>query len=417
MAGAFRLAPLRHRSFRRLFLSQLVSSVGDSFNLVALPFVVLSTGHSIAAVGTVFAARSFTQVLFTALGGIVADRLTLIPIMQVTDWIRATTQVVAGLLVLTGQATIWELAALFAVYGAASAFFFPASRAVLPTVIELDLMQPANALSSVMFSLSGLVGPLLAGALLIVVSPAFALLVDSASFVLSGLLITGLGVRREASTRSASLREDARLGLEVVRRTRWLLVGLVHAAVFQVLVIGALTVLGPALALDQYDGARSWAVLLAATGAGGLLGGALAYRGLPSRPLLVVYSVLLATVGPVFIAMGVRAPFFLVLVLMALYGGGLTMADTIWHTTLQSFVPRHALGRVAALDVMVSTALRPVGLALIGPLGLWLGLRPTLVGVGITVSLVTAVVLASRAVRTMLAANAPTDAGLAAQPS
>ena len=129
-----RRGALRHPAFRLLFLGQAVSSLGDRLVPVALAFAVLDLTGSVTDLGIVLAAQTVPLVVFVLLGGVWADRLPRQRVMLGSDAVRALAQGASALLLLEGRAHVWQLAVLQAVYGAAEAFFGPASTAVVPQI-------------------------------------------------------------------------------------------------------------------------------------------------------------------------------------------------------------------------------------------------------------------------------------------
>jgi hypothetical protein len=138
-------------------------------------------------------------------------------------------------------------------------------------------------------------------------------------------------------------------------------------------------VFGPAIARSSLGGPAAWALIVAVFNAGALAGGVLALRVRPRRPLLVNAVFLGASVPSlVLLAYAVPAPILAASELVA--GAALGFADTLWETTLQQEIPPHARSRVAAYDWFGSTALRPLGLAVAGPIAAAVGAKATLLG-------------------------------------
>jgi MFS family permease len=119
------LAPLRHRPFRLLFAGRLASLAGSAVAPIALAFAVLEIGGSPTDLGIVLAVGAVPQIALFLFGGVVADRLPRNFVMVGSDVVSAAAQSVVAVLVLTGEAEVWHLAALNGVRGAATAFFFP----------------------------------------------------------------------------------------------------------------------------------------------------------------------------------------------------------------------------------------------------------------------------------------------------
>src|SRR5436190_17806825 len=103
---------LGQRDFRFLFLGRTTSFVGNAFANVALAFAVLDLTGSKADLGLVLAARSLPVIVFLLVGGIWADRLPRHRVMVVSNIVSGLSQGVIAVLLLTGQAEVWQLAAL-----------------------------------------------------------------------------------------------------------------------------------------------------------------------------------------------------------------------------------------------------------------------------------------------------------------
>jgi MFS family permease len=121
--GRLRLGVLEEREFRLLFTGQVVSQLGDSMTPVALAFAVLDLTGRAADLGYVIAARSVPLVGFLLIGGVIADRLPRRFVMIGADLVRLVTQSTTAALLISGHARIWQIAALQALHGAATAFF------------------------------------------------------------------------------------------------------------------------------------------------------------------------------------------------------------------------------------------------------------------------------------------------------
>src|SRR5437773_11376133 len=132
MIDRLRAGPLGQREFRFLFLGRTTSFVGNAFANVALAFAVLDLTGSKADLGFVLAARSIPQVLFLLVGGIWADRLPRHRVMVASNIVSGLSQGVIAVLLLTGQAEVWRLAALGASNGLRSACFFAAATGIVP---------------------------------------------------------------------------------------------------------------------------------------------------------------------------------------------------------------------------------------------------------------------------------------------
>jgi MFS family permease len=174
-------------NYRSLWLGEVVSLFGDWFNLIASAALISSLTSSGLAVGGLFVVRMLAPFLVSPLAGVVADRFNRKWVLILSDLTRAV--VVLGFLLVRDEQYAWLLYALTAVQLGISGFFFPARNAILPDIVSRRELGAANALSSAtwstMLAFGAALGGLVAGELGLY--PAF--LVDSASFLISAVLI------------------------------------------------------------------------------------------------------------------------------------------------------------------------------------------------------------------------------------
>jgi predicted MFS family arabinose efflux permease len=372
------VAALGERRFRLLFAGRAVSDLGDKLVPVALAFAVLELDSSASALGLVFAARMIPLVVLVLVGGVWADRLPRNLVMLTADGIRAVSQAVAAALLISGRAEVWHLMVLMAVYGAAQAFFDPASTGLVPETVSRPRLQQANGLLQLSRSTANVIGPAIGGVLVATAGPGWAFAVDSATFVVSAafLALLGLGrVAREARTRFvADLVEGWR---EFSSRT-WVWVSVTHFAFFHLLVLAPFWVLTPIVADDELGGAGAYATILSAMGAGAILGGVVALRVEPRRPLATAFVLILFEV-PVYLALAAAAPVALIASLAFVGAIAFNFANTLWNTILQANIPAHALSRVSSYDWLGSLVFLPAGYMLAGPAAEAFGVSETLV--------------------------------------
>jgi MFS family permease len=372
------LRPLGERAFRLQFAAQATSVVGDYMVPVALAFAVFSIDSSPSALGVVLAAYSASLVVFVPIGGVWADRLPRNRVMVVADLARFAAQGAAAGLLLAGVAEVWMLAALQVVVGAGTALFRPAVTGLTPQTVSAERLQQANALLSLTASLAGIAGPTIAGVIVATVGPGWALAADSATFVVSAAFLLRIGpLPPTAERRQRFLRELAD-GWREVRARTWVWVSIAGFMAFQLCVLSTVFVLGPVVANRSLGGAGDWAIVAAALGVGSLIGDLLALRFEPSRPL-VASRLATVAVAPLLVLLGFESPVLVLAIAAVAAGMAFTFPDTLWYTALQENVPPASLSRVSSYDWMGSSALRPLGYALVGPVAAGIGIRATFI--------------------------------------
>ncbi len=413
------LGALREPEFRKLFIGQAASIAGTMLTLVALPFAVLAIGGSATDIGLVEAAYILPMALMIVVGGVWSDRLPRRMVMLTADLVRAALQFLAAGLLLGDVATVWMLVVLQVGMGLCDAFFRPAYTGLVPQVVSSPRLQQANALQGLVQSGSITLGAATGGLLVAALGAGWAIGVDGLTFVVSAWFLWRLHPvpRASAATAGADMvatpgadavapagiaagegqapvpaagfLDDLRLGWREFTSHTWLWVMVSGASVFLFAVEAPLTVLGPIVARDAYDGARTWGFLAAAMGLGQIAGGFIALRWRPRRPFLVLALGMSVTALPLAM-LATTAPPWALFASAAGLGVVWGMFDPFWLTALQREVSPDMISRVSSYDYLGSLAFYPAGLALAGPVADLIGVSATLwiaAGVAVAVSL------------------------------
>lgn len=316
-----------------------------------------------ADVGLVLAATRVPLTLFVLVGGVVGDRLPRRRVMLASDALRFATQGVAAALLLTHNARLWHLLVLFAVSGAAQAFFNPAGIGLVPELVPAEVLQEANALMNFARNSSALAGQLLGGGLVAAVGAGAAFAIDSGSFVISAVALGFLSISGAVPTKLAGafLHELAE-GWGEFRSRTWLWVGTLHVALLNTFALVAFFALGPVVAQKSLGGAASWGFIGAGFAAGFIAGSTVAVLWRPRRPLVVAFAVIFFA-APQLALLAVAAPVVAVAAASFFGGAQASVWGALWTTTIQSEIPSTSLSRVAAYGSLV---LVPAGFAAIG---------------------------------------------------
>ena len=375
-----RLPALREPAFRNLFAGQALSRLGDRIAPVALAFGVIDSGGSAADLGLVVAAGTIPFALFALAAGVWGDRIPRRRVMIASDAVRAVVQVITGVLLITGNAEVWMLAALAAVYGTGDAFFWPAMNGLLPETIQSDRLQEANALLGGTQSASNILGPVIAGVVIAIADPGGAILLDAATFVASIVFLLRIApgaLGAGGGDEGEGFLEQLRGGWREVRSRTWVWTGLIALGAYHVIVLPSVFVLGPILAERELNGASSWAAIVAGFGVGSVLGQVLIYRVKFRRPLRASFvGFVVASSQAAIIGSGL--PVAAIAALEAVTGVAVSVAFTLWEMSLQQHIPSRALSRVSSYDFTASAGLMPIGLVLAGPIADGIGLHATL---------------------------------------
>jgi MFS family permease len=371
--------PLDDPAFRRLFAAEAVSMLGTGVAPVALVFAVLSISDA-AGVGLVLAARTIPEVVLLLGAGVVADRRSPRIVLMLADAARASTQGLTAVLLITGEAELWQLAALQAAYGAAEAFSGPARASLIADVVAPEKLQAANSLRAFAESVARIAGPAIAGILVVAVGAGWGLAVDAVSFAASALLLASLAVVSPPSRATRRMLADLRDGWRAFRSIDWLWRGVLTMSLWNA-AWAAYAVLGPVVAEE----ATVWAAVSTAYGIGAVAGGLLLVRVRPRRPGLL-FTVGLALGSAPAVALATGLPVAAAAAAAAVAGAGAVGFNATWQSVVQREVPRESLSRVTSYDLFGSFALGPVGFALGGLLAEPLGPSTALLLAGLAMA-------------------------------
>jgi MFS family permease len=397
---ADRLGVLGERNFRLFFTGYITSLVGSAMVPVALTFAVLDQGDGTAAVGYVLGAETVPLVALLLLGGVVADRVPRRASMLGADVARFASEALLAVLLLTGSAPLWIMMVLAAVLGIGQAFFNPAMTGLMPEMVSAERLQSANALRGVASSAGQVLGPGLAGIIVAAGGAGWAIAIDSATYAVSAACLLRLNIPRRPPARQSSALAQLAGGWREFRTHTWLWVIVAQYATFNALCFAPFMVLGAVTAHNRLGGAGSWGIILAALGAGSILGALLSMRLRPRRPLVT------ATLGTAVFALplaliAVPAATALTAIAAIAAGVGFSIFDTLWETTLQREIPREVLSRVSAYDWFGSVAFVPLGYLIAAPIASLLGIRITLFFAAAWVAGSCAIVLTIPAIRNL----------------
>jgi MFS family permease len=354
-------------NYRRYFAGQIVSLSGNWMQMVAEIWLVLELTGSGVAVGMTTALQFLPILLFGAWGGVLADRFPKRRVLMVTQAAMALPAL--GLLAVTalGVVTVWMVFALVFLRGTVNAVDNPTRQSFAIEMVGPERVVNAVSLNSVLVHSARLVGPALAGILIVTagVEPCFAL--NALSF---GGMIYALWRMNPAQLNPAppAVRERGavRAGLRYVRRTPELAVPLGLMALVGTFGLNFQVIL-PLLARFSFEGgASTYATLVAAMGAGSVIGAlATGAHGRTDGGLIAGAALafgVLALLAAAMPSLALEVP------VVALLGASAVTFAAAINSSLQLSVDPHMRGRVMALYSVVFLGSTPIG----GPLSGWL---------------------------------------------
>jgi len=384
---------LTYRDFRVLWMGAFTSSIGTWMQKVAQSWLVLTLTNSPFYLGLDAFLGELPILLFTLVGGVVADRRDRRTVLLISQCVQMSTAMALAALVHWDAVRVWHILALSCITGTAQAFGGPAYQSLLPTLVRRDDMPNAIALNSAQFNLARVIGPLLAGVALATLGSAacFALNGLSFLFVIASLLM--LHIRHVTVVPTQSMAGEMRSGLSYVRHDRVILTMTFLALCTTLLASPVLTLL-PVMAREVFHlGADGYSRLMAFSGAGAVLG-ALTVAWLGRFPGMgrVVLAVQIA-LGLVLAAFASSRVLPLSYVLIFLGSIGLMMSFSLLTSLVQLAAPNEMRGRVVSIYMMAFRGGMPIGSLAAGYFANLTSAPATLTATGILLSLVAAVFL------------------------
>lgn len=209
------LSPLRHRDFALYWIGQCVSQVGTFIELTATTYLLYAITGSPLLLGLGGLVRGVPILVLALFGGALADRIDRKRLLLYTQSAQVATSIILGTLVATGAVQFWHIYVIGFVNSTLSAFDAPARNSFYPSLIPRADFQNAVTLSSVIFRLSTLLGPAIAGILIATAGPASPFFVNAASYfaIIFALLLIRTKIPAVAGPRS-SLRSAAWGGIQ-----------------------------------------------------------------------------------------------------------------------------------------------------------------------------------------------------------
>jgi MFS family permease len=381
-------ALFRNRDYRLLYSGLAISMSGSWAYNVALVVFVFNATHSAGWVAAASMTRFLTALVASPFGGVVADRVERIRWMVTLDSVAFVLQGLLALVAALNGAVVLAIV-LAALTSATTSSYDPAARAATPAIVGEDHLAAANSAQSAIENLAMILGPAVAGLLLLFCPPSVVFAINAATFAFSGLVVSRVG----AKSRPADVTEGgaagplkqmaAGLAAFIESPTVMLLAGFSILATF---VYGTDTVLFVVISRDQLGtGSTGYGYLLAALGVGGIVMAGFMNRIAGARQLgAIIVAGMAVYCLPTALLTLVHAP-VVAFVLEVVRGGGTIVVDVLAITALQRLVSPDVVARVFGVFFALALAALALG-ALLMPILLGsVGLTTTLLIMGFAV--------------------------------
>ena len=383
------LAAFTYRDFRVQWFGACTSSIGTWTQLAAQNWLVWTMTGSLFFIGLDGFLQQLPIMLFTLIGGVLADRRDRRQTLLASQYLQMATAVTLAVLVYFGLITIWYILLLSFITGCAQAFGGPAYQSLIPSLVEKKDLPNAVALNSIQFNVARVLGPLAFAATIgafelwgfsDVQGMAACFALNAISFLVVIYALMSLRIKHIPSTAITSMRDELRGGLSYVRHHDSLVGLIVLAAMTTFLGLAVLQFL-PAFAQQVFHGgAATYSHLLAFSGAGSVVGAlVVAWLGKFKRMGLTALLVQ-AIYGLLILVFAMSRVLWVSDILLFLTGAALMMVFSTVTSLIQLIAPNEMRGRVMSIYMVAFRGGMPLGSLVSGYLATSLG-APTVIAI------------------------------------
>lgn len=367
-----------YKDYRNLWVSNLLVTVGASAFPIALAVTVLDAGGTTTTLGLILASRVLSSVILAPVGGVWADRLPRKVVMIGADVYRALLMV--GLIfVATPSVPAWVLATLVFAMGAGEAFGFPASGAILPSILPAEKLPAGNVLRSIGVRIAQVVGPGIGGFSVAIIGGRMTFAITAAFFFAGTYLLMRIVEKpREVVEVPPSFLTDLREGLKTVWHTPWVAACIAMSTLQLMVVLASENVLLPVITRREFHTNTVFAAAAAMFSIGGSISALIAMRYRAKHPGLVAV-IIWGFFGVAPLVLAFPSSKWVIIIGYLIAGISIGPWEAYWSSSIQREIPQELQGRVFSVDYMGSVGLMPLGMALVGPITKIFGERQFLI--------------------------------------
>ncbi len=380
MISIFKNNPL----FLRFWIATIASELASRMHSLILIWIIYKWTNSALFVGVAMVAASLPAVLISPYAGSIVDRKNKIAIMMTTDLLRLIIVLVFSYLsYINVLDTKWLILGTILI-SLASAFFNPASYAILPTLVHEDEITQANAIGQISGSASSIIGPLFGSALIATLGVTKAFVGAGVLFLISVLFLYNIkDISYSIKKVSKPILEDIKAGFQLVKRY-----AIVHKMILKMAIVNfffsSLTIIVPIMAKSDV---KEIAYLMSAIGTGMLSGSLfLSSIKLKLKPNIIL-SATFVIIGIVFILEAYTSYLVLLLIEMFIIGFMLNLFNITLISIYQIRLPRASLGKIMSLIIAVSLSLQPISYGVVGAVIGFVGIFNALIISGVAILL------------------------------
>jgi predicted MFS family arabinose efflux permease len=356
----------QYRDFRLMWTGACVSTIGTWMQTTAQAWLVYDLTRNSFFLGLDAFLAQFPIILFSLVGGVIADRMNRRNLLLISQYIQMTTAFVLTALVYTKTVHVWEILSLSFVVGLGQAFGGPAYQALLPSLVGKEDIQNAIAMNSIQFNLARVIGPTIGGIALVKAGAEWCFGLNGLSFLAVIASLYMIQVRYVPARTSEPILTSMREGIKFIRKKPGMDSLIVLAFGMTLLAIPLLTFL-PVFAREVlHGGPGAFTQLLAFSGAGSVCGGlAVAAAGKVQGQGRTALMVLIG-LGCVIVAFSLSKWLPLSLGLIFLSGASMMVSMSMVSSLVQHVASDAMRGRVMSVYNVAFRGGMPVGSLVLG---------------------------------------------------
>jgi len=365
MTSTSRFAAFGNRNFRLYFIGQTVSSIGTWTQSLAVVWLVLELTNRADRLGIATALQFIPMLLLGAPAGVLADKIDNRRLLVTTSAASGVLALAFGVVVATGNVTIWWIYALTLLLGFVLAVERPAMQAILYQLVGPELLPSGVAANSTINSFSRLIGPAIAGVLIATVGVNACFFINAASYL---VVIGALVALRSSELVSRPLvgraKGKLREGFAYVRSHPEVARPLIVMSVVGTVAYNFQTTFPSMVRFGFHRGAGSVGTAMSVSAIGSIIGG-IYIAGVKPHPRRTL-AIALAGLAAGCLALSITPGFWPFVAVSVVLGFASASFQSVNTVVLQQATEPGMQGRVMALHQMAWFGSTPIGALLMG---------------------------------------------------
>ncbi len=368
--------------YRLFWFSTTIFVLGASAFPIALAVTIIDQGGSATTLGLILGSRILASVIGAPFAGVWTDRLPRKQVMIAADLSRGL--IVFLMVFLSGPSTphIFLGLAVF-LMGVGDAFGAASAGAIMPSLVPDEKLPAANVARNIVVRTATIIGPGIGGVSVALIGGRLTFLFTAIMFALGTYFLNQIKeeIKNESKERESFLTE-MREGLRTVIEIPWI-GAMIFMVSFQLMVLlAAETVLLPIITKREFASNTPFALSAAAFSIGSIISALLCVKiKIKHQGQVSILVWMIVIIAPIALAFPISG--WLIVAAYFIAGFSVGPWEAWWSSAVQREVPQHLQGRVFSIDHMGSTALMPLGMALVGPAANYFGERNLLIGASI----------------------------------